>query len=605
MTPARNTSSGCDLVDPAQTNAAYSRQIRPEPLQPRLTHLYLCLLMALLQGALTSIVSPAAQAQTSAQIKQDQGQRVLDERRQEATRQRALTTKGGMEIKVDPVKKPGKEPRCLPIKAVNVTGITLIGQEEISKILSTLLSDCMGPKGIDALMGAINKIYIDRGYITTRTFIPKQDLSSGKLELVVVEGRVGDIEYVEILNGKPKPGPHSKLTTSFPGIKGKFLQLRDIEQGLDQINRLPSSTATLDIKPGKKPGESILVIKNKRKNRLRAFAKFNYTGFKNGDLRRADVVLEADDLLQLNDNWYLAYSGSESSNSLSFSSSLPYGRWLHSLSLSYSDSLSLLTSTSDLFNQSASVTGSTDYLMFRDAKRKWKIGAALTHRWNARYINSISLTPQSLSVAGLTTSYEHHFPGMYLSLTGGVDVGVPLFGADKNSNAKGAAQSKFSKIKGSATVYKGFNNGLTVYSVATGQLSRQILYSTDQFYIGGSGSVRGFEAYQRSGELGVSLQNTLNLPLYALTGGTKKFNKIFGKAASALLSLTPYVFVDGGRVHSLANDTSLYMVSGGAGLKLSTERVTGDIFIAKPIGDSREINARGFGVKLSLSVRLY
>ncbi len=40
------------------------------------------------------------------------------------------------------------------------------------------------------------------------------------------------------------------------------LGLRDLEQGLDQINRLQSNHAPLDIVPGQAPGSSRIVVSN-------------------------------------------------------------------------------------------------------------------------------------------------------------------------------------------------------------------------------------------------------------------------------------------------------------------------------------------------------
>ncbi|WP_275428219.1 POTRA domain-containing protein, partial [Enterobacter hormaechei] len=45
-----------------------------------------------------------------------------------------------------------------------------------------------------------------------------------------------------------------------PGLVGDVLNLRDIEQGMEQLNRLPSQQVVIDIQPGEQPGFSNVVL---------------------------------------------------------------------------------------------------------------------------------------------------------------------------------------------------------------------------------------------------------------------------------------------------------------------------------------------------------
>ena len=39
-----------------------------------------------------------------------------------------------------------------------------------------------------------DRFYIDRGYVTSRAYLPQQDLSSGELRVIVVEGRLEGLD---------------------------------------------------------------------------------------------------------------------------------------------------------------------------------------------------------------------------------------------------------------------------------------------------------------------------------------------------------------------------------------------------------------------------
>ncbi|MHA4875143.1 POTRA domain-containing protein, partial [Enterococcus faecium] len=88
--------------------------------------------------------------------------------------------------------------------------------------------------------------YLSEGYITSRAFLPEQDLASGILTLGILEGRVENI----VIDGKPDP----MTLTLFPNLAGEILNLRDLEQGVEQLSRLRSLSYRLDIQPGRQAG---------------------------------------------------------------------------------------------------------------------------------------------------------------------------------------------------------------------------------------------------------------------------------------------------------------------------------------------------------------
>ncbi len=106
-----------------------------------------------------------------------------------------------------------------------------------------LPENCISSNDINRLTRELTRLYVQKGYITARVQIVRPN-SQGELGLSVTEG------FIEKIEGGDR-WVNSRLL--FPGLEGKPLKLTELDQGLDQANRLQSNTTKLDILPGR-PG---------------------------------------------------------------------------------------------------------------------------------------------------------------------------------------------------------------------------------------------------------------------------------------------------------------------------------------------------------------
>ncbi|WP_375682227.1 POTRA domain-containing protein, partial [Bartonella sp. CE47NXGY] len=133
---------------------------------------------------------------------------------------------------------------CLLIKSIEFVDVQLISHTDLHEAISLWEGRCLGIAEINKVLKAVTKLYMKRGYIAVRAYLPEQDLSGGHLKIVVVEGVMEDIT----LDGhKVERRLQGEITTAFPNLIGKPTNLRQIEQGLDQINRLFSRQATINL----------------------------------------------------------------------------------------------------------------------------------------------------------------------------------------------------------------------------------------------------------------------------------------------------------------------------------------------------------------------
>ncbi|HID67420.1 MAG TPA: ShlB/FhaC/HecB family hemolysin secretion/activation protein, partial [Roseibacterium sp.] len=143
---------------------------------------------------------------------------------------------------------------CVNVVRVDLTGVTLLSETELQAGFRPLLG-CIGLEGLNTLLEQVTLAYVDAGYIAARAYLPEQDLSDGSLTISVIVGGVSAIDLRE--NGLPAP---LRAATAFPGMVNRPLELRRLEQGLAQINRLPSSDATSQLVPGAEPGDSVVAV---------------------------------------------------------------------------------------------------------------------------------------------------------------------------------------------------------------------------------------------------------------------------------------------------------------------------------------------------------
>ncbi len=571
-------------------------------------------LKTLLAATLVSLWVLPALAQTNA----DPAQRLLKERELEELRKRAKAGQAGADLSAPAAKPIGPakpttpaplDDTCFKISRINVSGQALIKGIDATAIVAAHRKPCLRVADIQALILAFNKAYAEAGYVTTRGYVPEQDVRSGTLQIKIVEGVVEKITYREQRGDAIVPGPYRKIETSFPVKLGEPLQLRALEQGLDQINRVSSNKATMDIKPGKQTGGSELVITSKihgsPQGPLRTQIKHIYTADRSPIEQRGDLIVEADNLLKANDTWYVAYSGSPSSNSLSLQASVPYHWLTFSGSASYSESQQQLTATTEMLTQNASVAGTGSYLIARDAKSKLRADLNLTQKWSQRFINAAELTPQALTVARAGINWEQYLPGAFLSLSPGISVGPGVW-STPYSGRDGSPEPKFVKADLSGVYQMSTKTGWIWSPVFAAQASHQVLLNTEHMSIGGATSVRGFARQQATGESGAYVQSPLTIPVAAIVSDAKRLEALLGKtAASYVLPLNVYGFIDAGWVYDNANTKHQHLVSAGAGLNYTKDRFAYDLYVARPLLHSEAIKASEFEIRSSVTVKLY
>ncbi|MFD3247757.1 ShlB/FhaC/HecB family hemolysin secretion/activation protein [Rahnella aquatilis] len=448
-------------------------------------------------------------------IRQEQQELLRQSQQQRDDLQRSLSPVSPVELHIEE-----SNTLCFYIHKIYINNATLLSDKEQQEINSPHLNQCIGMSRIAEITRQISDWYIHQGYITSRAFISEQDLSQGELHISVLEGRLEKIT----LEGDSS----SQLTMAFPGLEGGILNLRDIEQGMEQINRLRSNPVQIDILPAKKSGYSIVNLTATPESPLSASLSFDNSGQKSTGTGQLSGSLTAGNVLGMADKWFV--SGGRSSDgatshdaqNVQAGLSIPYGYNLVDYSYSWSNYLSTIdnngfgwASTGDSVTHRLTASR----VLFRNGDIKTGASIGLTHQISNNSLNDVLLDSSNRKLTSLLFGLNHT-----QKILGGVATfnptfshGVSWLGAeDDNGKNDDLPKAGFKKWSLNGSFQLPVAEDLWWLTSFYGQWSPDRLYGSERLTLGGESSVRGFKEQYLSGDNGGYWRNELNYRLFTL-----------------------------------------------------------------------------------------
>lgn len=428
---------------------------------------------------------------------------------------------------------PVGESPCFTIRAIQLIGDSAGRFQWALPAADTpgdpALGRCLGTTGINLTMKRIQNAIIARGYVTTRLLAEPQDLASGILVLTLIPGRIGHIRLAEGTRMR------ARAWGALPAAPGDLLNLRDIEQALENFKRVPSAEADIQITPATAadalPGDSDVVVVWTQKRPARVSLSADNSGSKGTGKYQGNITLSLDDLASLNDLFYLnlthdlggGESGNRGSRGNTLHYSLPFGYWTLGL-------------TSSEFDYHQSVAGANvpylyrgesrtnelrlTRLLYRDAQRKTSAWSSLWTRSSENFIDDTQVELQRRRMAGWEAGLSHrdYLGASTLELNAGYRRGTGAHAAlAAPEEATGEGTSRAALITASSQLqipFAFFDQSLTYTSGWRAQWNRTPLVPQDRFAIGGRYTVRGFDGENvLSAERGWTLRNELGLNL--------------------------------------------------------------------------------------------
>ncbi|PXW36458.1 hemolysin activation/secretion protein [Klebsiella oxytoca] len=409
-----------------------------------------------------------------------------------------------------------EDSRCYALQRVEVSGVTVLSRSAQTRFAAVPTRGCMTFQNIRQRVRDITQAYLEKGYITSSAWLPEQDISAGRLNIAVTEGRV---ESVRIEGEK-----EAALRMAFPGVEGQVLNLRDLEQGLERLNRLASRQLTIDILPGSTAGYSqVQLIPTRPRFPVSLTFGADNSGQKSTGRGQMNAGLVADNLLRLADQWSLSavrdseFHHDRRSRSLQAGVTLPYGYWLFSAQYGWSDFYQPVStgqsSASWRYDGRVQTQRATvNRTLWRDGKQRLALDVDFTRRKTENSLGGVRLNVSSPTLTSLTTglNYSRSLAGGWLTVGPAFAHGLGIAGATEDDPAHPSLpRSEYRRFSLNGSWFYPVTPSLYWLTSVYGQTTPDTLYASERISVGGQYSVRGFKEQYLTGNRGGYWRNEL------------------------------------------------------------------------------------------------
>lgn len=415
---------------------------------------------------------------------------------------------------------PGEQPGAdtpIQITRINVVGNTVLTEADINPIIQPLEGQTVTLADLNTAAQDITKLYISRGYLTSRAVVTPQTITDGVVEIKIIEGSLESIG----IEG------NNRLKTSYI--------LSRIEQGVDEplnTNKLEDQLQLLQANPlldridatlqaGQSKGKSQLKVEVNEASTLILGANIdNYTTPSTGPVRFG-VNVGTRNLTGNGDSLFASYNRSVSGglNTIDASYTIPVNAKDGTLQLRTIIQRNEITEDPfdilDIDSDSERYSLSFRQPLIRNPREEFALSLGFSHQRSQGLVTTGAFLIDTLSrrtipgsdangvtrtsIIQFSQDYTHRDLSGVWALRSQFNLGVDI-GATSNPDPIPDGEF-FSWLAQAQRVQRWGNNNLLIVQ-ADLQLTPDSLLSSEQFTVGGAQSVRGYRQNALSGDNG-------------------------------------------------------------------------------------------------------
>ncbi|MBU0750689.1 MAG: BamA/TamA family outer membrane protein [Gammaproteobacteria bacterium] len=473
-------------------------------------HLALVSALLLATQAVAAPVLPAASDPGAIQ------QRQMDEerRRQEAERQQRKPVAEPLrrDVAEPPVGQPGPEVVRFHVREIRFTKSEILSSEELEAVARDFRGRDLGLADLQQLAARINELYRRKGVVTAQAVVPPQDVSTGSVLVRLVEGRMGKVR----IDGNDST--NERYVTDRLGLQPEDLvDLVRLEAALVRFNRTNDSQLKVELIPGERFATTDLRVLMTEPPRHDFRATLDNQGSMATGRERVGVSYLNRSLVGFRDDLGLSATHATGQDSHSITYGFPVNIWGGRFNLGYySDDIAIrsgpLASLRITGKSTASVLSLRQPVLVEPAAQI-DVVAGGKQRSVSNWIDKVFLQRTDTTDENL---------GIEAQLFGSDSTWFASLVRSVGNYRVGLQSGRFTIDRGSIRHQHSLGEGLTFRGSVAWQSTHQVLLpSSEQFFIGGEGSVRGYPVGAFSGDTGQVLNLELHHPLAtaADTGG--------------------------------------------------------------------------------------
>lgn len=412
------------------------------------------------------------------------------------------------------------------VREIRFSQSEILRDEELASLARPFQGRELAFSDLRNLVDQINTLYRSKGIVTAQAVIPPQDISSGVIEIRLVEGHVGKIRI------EGNQSTNERFVTDRLRLKpDELVDLEKLEAALVRFNRTNDTQLRAQLKPGEKFATTdldVMVMEPPRQDLL--FILDNYGVTATGKKRLGVSYLNRS-LLGFRDDLNLALIKAIGQKSYTLTYGFPINTWGGRLKLGYYRTDTKiekgpLASLNITGNSIAKVFSLRQPLYVDTAAQIDLVGGGKKEQ-SSNWIDGVFLQrtdvfSNNLGVEGQLFGKQSNWFASYVRHFGYAEV---------------MERDRFIIDRGTLRYNREFGNGLSLRGNLTWQATHDVLLPpSEQIFIGGEGSVRGYPVGTYSGDKGQILNLELHHPI--ITTG----------ADGGGFGASGFFFVDYGRV---------------------------------------------------------
>ncbi|MFB2919553.1 ShlB/FhaC/HecB family hemolysin secretion/activation protein [Aerosakkonema funiforme] len=413
-------------------------------------------------------------------------------------------------------------PIRIALQKIEVVGNTVLSTEEINAITKPFEGREVSLDELRAVADAITKLYIDRGYITSRAVLPDQTVNNGVVLIRIIEGSLERIQIEgtrrlrrSYVRDRVRLGVSNPLNTNQLEDRLRLLRVNPLFENVEA-----------SLRAGSELGKSVLIVRVTEAKQFDSnFTIDNYSAPSVGS-ERLGINLHYRNITGFGDEFAAAYyrSTTGGSNALDFTYSVPLNARDGTLQLRVAPNFYEITQPPfDRFN----ITGQSNLYevsyrqpIFRSPRREFTLSVGFTRRESQTFLDG-DPTPfgEGPDEEGRSRTSVINFQQEYVSrdtkgataVRSQFSLGTGLL--DATINPDPIPDGRFLSWLGQVQRVQRLSNNHLLILQADVQLTPDSLLSSQQFVIGGGQSLRGYRQNLRSGDSGfrVSLEDRITL----------------------------------------------------------------------------------------------
>jgi hemolysin activation/secretion protein len=441
-------------------------------------------------------------------------QRQIDEehRRREDEREQRKTD-------VEPLKRPveaapavqaGQEAVRFFVRQIVFSKSEILSEEELNSLAKDYLNRESSLAELQALAVRINELYRSKGVVTAQAVIPPQDVTTGIIHIRLVEGRLGKVS----IKGNESTKSYY-IDSRLHLAPGDLIDLAKYEAALVRFNRTNDVQLQAQLAPGEKFATTDLALTAAEPERQEFRLTLDNLGSTATGKERAGLAYENRSVLGYRDDLGLSYSRAVGQESQSASYAFPVNTWGGRLNLGYyKDSIALKRgplASLNITGDSTTKVASLRQPAYIDSTRQLDIVAGWKQQRSSNWIDGMFLSQVNVSATNLGVEARRF--GRQSTWSGSY---VRSFGSSNATEPSG-----FIVDRGSLRHSRDLGHDLALVASLSWQSTRHdFLPSSEQMFIGGEGSVRGYPVGVYSGDTGQIVNLELHHPLLAASEAT-------------------------------------------------------------------------------------